>query len=94
MVWLPGQGDRGCVKTSARFRTDLFRSLLRGLKAFRIEKLAKNFALLDPLQIFAEFSHGLDPERPFAVRPMNRECAPDCGRKRSVTVASEAGDLD
>jgi hypothetical protein len=35
------------VKTSARFRTDLFRSLLRGLKAFRIEKIANNFALID-----------------------------------------------
>jgi hypothetical protein len=47
------------VKTSERFRTDLFRSLLRGLKAFRIEKIAKNFDLLDPLQIFAGFSPGL-----------------------------------
>ena len=54
------QIDRGCAKTSARFRTDLFRSLLRGLKALRIERIAKNFALLDPLQIFAEFLHGLD----------------------------------
>jgi hypothetical protein len=57
---------RGCVKTSARFRTDLFRSLLRGLRAFRIEKSRNNFALLDPSQIFAEFSHGLGRVRPFA----------------------------
>jgi hypothetical protein len=53
--------DRGCVKTSARFRTSLFRSLLRGLRAFRVEKIAKNLALLDRLQNFAEFLHGLDP---------------------------------
>jgi hypothetical protein len=37
---------------------------LRGLKAFRIEKIAKNFALLDPLQIFTEFLHGLGRLRP------------------------------
>jgi hypothetical protein len=36
----------------------LFRSLLRGPRALRVEKIAKNFALLDRLQIFAEFSHG------------------------------------
>jgi hypothetical protein len=58
---------RGCAKTSARFRTDLFRSLLRGLKALRIERIAKNFALLDPLQIFAEFLHGLGRFDPFAA---------------------------
>ena len=45
---------------------DLFRSLLRGLKAFRIEKIAKNFALLDRLQNFAEFSHSLRPFATFA----------------------------
>jgi hypothetical protein len=32
---------QGCVKTSARFRASLFRSLLRGFKAFRVEKIAK-----------------------------------------------------
>ena len=51
--------DRGCVKTSARFHTSLFRSLLRGLRALRVEKIAKNFALVDRLQILAEFLHGL-----------------------------------
>jgi hypothetical protein len=40
---------------------NLFRSLLRGLKAFRVEKIAKNFALLDRWQNFAEFPHSLDP---------------------------------
>jgi hypothetical protein len=55
-----GQTDRGCVKTSARFHTGLFRSLLRGLRAFRVEKIAKNLALLDRLQNVAEFLHGLD----------------------------------
>jgi hypothetical protein len=38
------QVDRGCVKTSARLHTSLFRSLLRGLRAFRVEKVAKNLA--------------------------------------------------
>ena len=55
------QFDRGCVKTSARFHTSLFRSLLRGLRAFRVEKIAKNLALLDRLQNVAEFLHGLGP---------------------------------
>jgi hypothetical protein len=59
--------DRGCVKTSARFHTSLFRSLLRGLRAFRVEKIEKNLALLDRLQNFAEFLHGLDPERKTSV---------------------------
>jgi hypothetical protein len=75
------QVDRGCVKTSARFRTDLFRSFLRGLKAFRIEKIAKNFALPDPLQIFAEFSHGLDPLPSFPISPIRAEDARK-GRRR------------
>jgi hypothetical protein len=55
------------VKTSARFHTSLFRSLLRGLEAFRVEKIAKNFALLDRLQNFAEFPHGLDPDPTFVL---------------------------
>ena len=59
---------RGCVKTSARFRTSLFRSLLRGLRAFRVEKIAKNLALLDRLQNVAEFLHGLGRKRPVAER--------------------------
>jgi hypothetical protein len=54
---------RGCVKTSARFHTSLFRSLLRGLRAFRVEKIAKNLALLDRLQNVAEFLHGLRRQR-------------------------------
>jgi hypothetical protein len=62
---------RGCVKTSARFHTSLFRSLLRGLRAFRVERIAKSLALLDRLQNFAEFLHGLRPFPPFAVgRPL------------------------
>lgn len=58
-AWRTGKVDRGCVKTSARFHTSLFRSLLRGLRAFRVEKIAKNLALLDRLQNVAEFLHGL-----------------------------------
>jgi hypothetical protein len=57
--------DRGCVKTSSRFHTSLFRSLLRGLRAFRVEKIAKNLALLDRLQNVAEFLHGLGRNRPY-----------------------------
>ena len=62
-AWRTCQLDRGCVKTSVRFHTSLFRSLLRGLRAFRVEKIAKNLALLDRLQNVAEFLHGLDPKR-------------------------------
>ena len=58
---------RDCVKTSARFHTSLFRSLLRGLRAFRVEKIEKNLALLDRLQNFAEFLHGLSGFRSFLV---------------------------
>jgi hypothetical protein len=32
-----------------------------------LEKTAKNFALLDHLQIFAEFLHGLDPEHALSL---------------------------
>jgi hypothetical protein len=32
----------------------------------------------------------LDPERSFAVGPMNRQCTPDCGRRRNATVAPRA----
>ncbi|HZZ22048.1 MAG TPA: hypothetical protein VFE60_05500 [Roseiarcus sp.] len=64
------KNGRGCVKTSARFRTSLFRSLLRGRRAFRVEKIAKNLALLDRLQNFAEFLHDLDPERAFKIGPV------------------------
>jgi hypothetical protein len=65
---LPLQGvlGRGCVKTSARFHTSLFRSLLRGLRALRVEKIERNLALLDRLQNFAEFLHGLGRYHPFA----------------------------
>jgi hypothetical protein len=64
------------VKTSARFHTSLFRSLLRGLRAFRIGKIAKNLAPLDPLQNFAEFSHSLGRFR-LSDRPMGgREIHP------------------
>jgi hypothetical protein len=62
---------RGCVKTSARFRTSLFRSLLRGLRAFRVEKIAKNLALLDRLQNFAEFLHGPGRFEPFPTLSAN-----------------------
>jgi hypothetical protein len=55
----PSAKGRGCVKTSARFHTDLFRSLFRGFRPFRIEKIAKNLALLDLLKNFGEFSHSL-----------------------------------
>src|SRR6516162_508833 len=58
---------RTCVKTPARFHTNLFRSLFRGFRTFRIGKIAKNFALLDCLQNFAEFSHGLGPTYAFAI---------------------------
>jgi hypothetical protein len=57
------QLGRGCVKTPTHFPTDLFRSLLRGFKALRIEKIARSSALLDPLQNFAAFSHGLGRKR-------------------------------
>jgi hypothetical protein len=49
----------------------LFRSLLRGLKAFRVEKIAKNFALLDRLQNFAEFPHGFDVNRTLRIATLN-----------------------
>jgi len=41
------------------FHTHLFCSLFQALRPFRIEKIAKNFALRGRLQIFVEFSHGL-----------------------------------
>jgi hypothetical protein len=55
------------VKTPARFHTDLFCSLFRALRPLGSEKIAKNFAPRDCLQKFTGFSHGLDPELPFAA---------------------------
>jgi hypothetical protein len=75
---------RGCVKTSARFHTSLFRSLLRGLRAFRVEKIEKNLALLDRLQNFAEFLHGLDPLLPFKIHLSKTT------RKRTLTQGEVA----
>jgi hypothetical protein len=53
--------DRGCVKTSERFHTDLFCSLFRALRSVGSEKIANIFAPRDCLHNFAEFSHSLGP---------------------------------
>jgi hypothetical protein len=45
---------------------------LRGLRGFRVEKIAKNLALLDRLQNVAEFLHGLDPKHAFKMGPYER----------------------
>jgi hypothetical protein len=58
---------RACVKTPARFHTNLFRSLFRGRRAFRIGKIAKDFALRECLQNFAEFPHGLGRFQPIMM---------------------------
>jgi hypothetical protein len=79
--WRAAKG-RGCVKTSARSHTSLFRSLLRGLRAFRVEKIAKNLALLDRLQNVAEFLHGLGRSDPFAKPSRNGRYLP-VGRENS-----------
>jgi hypothetical protein len=59
---------RACVKTPARFDTDLFCSLFRALRPLGSDKIAKNFALRDCLQKFAGFSHGLGRTLPFCRR--------------------------
>ncbi len=84
-----GNIDRGCVKTSARFHTSLFRSLLRGLRAFSVEKIAKSLALLDRLQNFAEFLHGLDPELPFKGQRTNGREARESGRWPKAVLAPQ-----
>src|SRR6516225_9910479 len=58
---------RGCVKTPARFHTDLFCSLFRAFRPLGSEKIAKNLAMFDQSQNFAEFSHSL---RPIATSPV------------------------
>src|SRR5271156_4430090 len=50
---------QGCVKTPERFHADLFRSPFGALRPLGSEKIARNFALRDRLQNFAEFSHSL-----------------------------------
>jgi hypothetical protein len=67
------------VETPARFHTNLFRPLFRALGAFRIGKIAKNFALLDRLQIFVEFPHSLDPLPSFKIGPVNEREARESG---------------
>jgi hypothetical protein len=62
---------------------------LRGLKAFSVEKIAKNFALLDRLQNFAEFPHSLDPELPYKIGSTNRRQAREAGLGPKAEVAPE-----
>ena len=83
MQWPSG---RGRVKTSARFHTSLFRSLLWGLRAFRVEKIEKNLALLDRLQNFAEFLHGLG--RDYALRERRLAAPCDAFREANAVVSS------
>ena len=59
----------------------------RGLRAFRVEKIEKNLALLDRLQNFAEFLHGLDPLLPFHIGPMNGREALESGLRLKASVA-------
>jgi hypothetical protein len=64
---------------------------LRGLRAFRVEKIAKNLALLDRLQNFAEFLHGLGRFDPFAT-PFGddrylRIPAEDWSRRKALVAA-------
>jgi hypothetical protein len=74
--------DRGCVKTPAPFHADLFCSLFRVLRTFRIKKTAKNFALLGQPQKFAAFSHSLDPKHAFEMDPMKGRKRRESGRRR------------
>jgi hypothetical protein len=64
---------------------------LRGLKAFRVEKIAKNLALLDRLQIFAEFLHGLDPKATYWFDVMDGWNAPVSGLRLKASVARHDG---
>jgi len=57
---------------------------LRGLRAFRVEKIAKNLALLDRLQNVAEFLHGLGRIDPFGKFSTN-------GRFLRITVLEIRG---
>jgi hypothetical protein len=52
---LPAGLPAHLCKNVARFHTSLFRSLLQRFRAFRLEKIAKNFALFDRLQISPSF---------------------------------------
>jgi hypothetical protein len=61
---------------------NLFRSLFRGFRAFRIGKIAKDFALLDRFQNFAEFSHDLDPKHTFP------SCTRTAGVRQKAAVAT------
>jgi hypothetical protein len=72
-------------KNFRAFHTSLFRSLLRGLRAFRVEKIEKNLALLDRLQNLAEFLDGLDPKRTIDIGPGKRA-------KWKPTIPSGVGD--
>src|SRR5580704_9753025 len=82
---------RGCVKTPARFHTSLFRSLLRGLRAFRVEKIARNLALLDRLQNVAEFLHGLGRDPKSKLRH-SRERASASRRPQSHVIPRAPGE--
>jgi hypothetical protein len=79
------------VKTPARFHTDQFCSLFRALRASRIKKIAENFALLGQSQKFAVFSHGLDPELPFKIGPVNGREARESGLSAEGVGFADSG---
>jgi hypothetical protein len=83
--WRMGKSDRGCVKTSARFRTSLLRSFWRGLRAFRVEKIAKKSCSARSFTNFAEFLHGPDPSLPFKIGPVNGRF----GKRQKSGLSSE-----
>jgi hypothetical protein len=75
---------QGCVKTPARFHTDLFCSLFRAPRSLGSEKIANNFAPRDCLQNFAEFSHGLGRNFGFAALLRNRRSGRTAGFQASL----------
>src|SRR3984957_12254296 len=82
---------QGCVKTPARFHADLFCSLFRALRTFRIKKTAKNFALLGQPQKFAAFSHSLRKQRTFRDGLVNRPNRPQAevpGKRSGPSAAA------
>ena len=82
---------QGCVKTPARFHTDLFCSLFRAPRSLGSEKIANNFAPRDCLQNFAEFSHGLGPKHAFKMGRMNGRKARERGLRLKLYVAWPRG---
>src|SRR5580658_2443802 len=83
------QSNGGFGTDSGRCRGDSCRGAFRPLLPFKISSVNGREAQIAAISRGCAEWVKSTPERPFAVGPMNRRCAPDCGRRLNGTIAPE-----